>query len=154
MKRHGKNLIAELKALGFDYIWTNSSGAECYVHPGDAAQTQVTVSASIGERAARDLLARARKLAGATTPDDNKRNAAQVKDRAAASRQRLQEARDARERLLAARASAAEITRAELLVAEREAELALIERLMVQPAQGGNAHRGRGQARHRAGRRP
>lgn len=153
MKRHGKALVAELTKLGFDHIWTNSSGGQCYAHPGDAAQTEVVVSPSLDERSARHLLARARKLAGAVTVAD-KRDAQQIKARAAAARQRLQDSRDAHVRLLRERADAVALARAEQQVEERERELAVLEQLMRQPPAGGNAHRGSGQAAHRTGRRP
>ncbi|HEY5834999.1 hypothetical protein [Streptomyces sp.] len=153
MKRHGKALIASLETLGFNHIWTNTSGWPCYAHPGDPDQTEVTISPSIDEQGARRVLQRARKLAGAATVVD-KRKGQQIKDRAAAARQRLQDSRDAREQLLQQRADTTAIAHAERLVTQREAELAAIERLMTQPAQGGNTHRGRGQARHRTGARP
>jgi hypothetical protein len=154
VKRHAKALVAELAKLGFDHIWTNASGGQCYVHPGDPAQTEVVVSPSLDERAARHIADRARKLAGADKPNADKRNARQVKERAAAARQRLQESRDAHVRLLRNRADAAALACAEQLVAQRENELAALERLMRQPPAGGNAHRGTGQARQRTGRRP
>lgn len=153
MKRHGKQLIAALESLGFHHIWTNNSGGECYAHPGDPAQTEVIVNPSTDERGARSTLARARKLAGAAAVVD-KRNPQQIKERAAAARQRLQDSRDDRERLLREKADAAAVTRAERLVEQRERELAAVERLMREPPSGGNAHRGRGQTRHRTGRRP
>lgn len=152
MKRHSKALITALEQLGFDHIWTNSRGYLCYVHPGDPDQTEVTISPSINENGARTVLTRARKLAGAATVIE-KRKAGQIKERAAAARQRLQDSRDAREQLLRQRAHADQVAEAERLIEERERELAAIERLMTQPAQGGNTHRGRGQARHRTGQR-
>lgn len=154
MKRHGKTLITALTGLGFDHIWTNSSGGQCYVHPGDPDQTEVIVGTSLDERGARHLLARARKLAGAVAPAADKRNPQQIKERAAAARQRLQDSRTTHTRLLAEQADAAALARAEQLVEQRERELAAVEQLMRQPPAGGNTHRGRGQAAHRTGRRP
>jgi multidrug efflux pump subunit AcrA (membrane-fusion protein) len=151
VKRHGKVLIAELVKLGFEYIWTNASGGHCYAHPGDRAQTEIIVNPSTDERGARAILTRARKLAGTTAVPVDKRNPQQIKERAAAARQRLADSRAARERLLQQKANTAAITRAERLVEQRERELAAIEHLMHQPPAGGNTHRGTGQPRHYTG---
>lgn len=155
MKRYAKALTEQLTALGFDHIWTNSSGFLCYVHPGDPDQIEVTISPSINEQSAKTVLRRAKRLAGAATVVE-KRKGQQVKERAATTREHtrrlLDGSRTQHRTLIEQQADPDRIAEAQRLIEQRERELAAIERLMVQPTQGGNAHRGRGQARHRTGR--
>lgn len=157
MKRHARQLCADLAALGFDHIWTNSSGYLCYAHPDDPQQQELSVSPTTNENGARALLHRARRIARAH-PDPltiGKRNPRQLKERAAAQRQRARDrlayATTRRDQLTANRADPAALTAAQALIERREQELAAIEHLMRQPPAGGHTHRGTGQPRHYAG---
>lgn len=155
MKRHSRELIAQLERLGFDHVWTNAAGAHCYVHPGDPGQTELSVSQSItSEQTAKSLLRRAQRIAG-VAPKVEKRRASRVKERAETERERarrdLEAARQRRQRLLDTRADTVTLAEAERLIQQRERELAALERLMKQPAQGGSVRRGRDQARHWTG---
>lgn len=159
MKRYAKQLIKDLAGLGFDHIWTNNSGGHCYAHPDDPAQTEIVVNQGADERAARAVLQRARRIAGAHTPPASRRNASRAKERAAADRERARQqaqarvgyVRDHHQRLLAARAAPEAVTAIARLLAQRQAELDALERLMRQPPSGGHTHRGTGQPRHYAG---
>ncbi|MFF7190505.1 hypothetical protein ACFZAR_36040 [Streptomyces sp. NPDC008222] len=158
MKRYSKNVIKTLASLGFDHIWTNADGYPCYVHPDDPDQTELSISPSISNEAtARNLVRRAQKIAR-VAPVVEKRKAGQVKERQQAerdrARQRLEYVRAKQHRLIEQDADAAERARVEALIEVRERELAEYERLMKQPAQGGNTHRGTGHARHYVGARP
>lgn len=155
MKRYSKDLIKTLTALGFDHVWTNSQGHHCYVHPDDPTQEELSVSPSISsDQILKTLIRRARKIAGAETVVE-KRKAGQVKERAEAdrerARQRLQWVKEKQQRLIAGHADATWIAKVRELLELRERELAAIERLMTEPAQGGTVHRGVGQARHYTG---
>jgi predicted RNA binding protein YcfA (HicA-like mRNA interferase family) len=155
MKRHSKDLIKALTNLGFDHVWTNAQGHHCYVHPDDPAQEEVSVSPSISsDSILKMILRRARKIAGAEAVVE-KRKATQVKERAEAererARQRLQWVKEKQQRLIADQADPTWIAKVHELIDLRERELAAIERLMKEPAQGGNVHRGAGQARHYTG---
>jgi hypothetical protein len=155
MKRYSKQLIKDLTHLGFDHVWTNSQGYPCYAHPDDPEQQELSVSPSIAnEQAFKTVLRRAQKIAGAV-PVVEKRKGSQIKERAEAdrerARQRLQWIQQKQQRLIDGNADAAMIAKARELIDLRERELADLERLMMQPAQGGNIHRGTGQARHTAG---
>lgn len=157
MKRYAKQLIAELQRLGFDEIWTNSSGFPCYAHPNDPAQQELSINPSATEQAARSVLRRAQRIAG-TTPTVDKRRASQVKARAEADRERartrLAWIQAKQQRLINEHAAPDRIAQANALIAQREDELAAIEGLMVQPPAGGSSHRGTAQPRHRTGARP
>jgi hypothetical protein len=150
VKRPARQLVKDLEALGFDHIWTNSSGAQCYAHPDDPQQEELSVSPNTHETGAKNVLRRARRIAGADTVVE-KRNATQVRERATAARQRLQYVRERHGRLLTTRADPAQVAAAARLVEQREHELDAVERLMRQPPAGGHAHRGTGQARHYSG---
>lgn len=162
MKRYAKQLVKDLTALGFDHIWTNTSGGLCYAHPDDPAQIEIVVTQGADERAARATLQRARRITGAHAPDSGKRNAAQARARAAGARDRerqraqamarLAYVRDKHHRLTATPGTEpAALTATERLLAQRESELDALERLMRQPPSGGHTHRGAGQARHYTG---
>lgn len=157
MKRYAKELDADLKKIGFEYIWTNASGGRCYAHPDDPAQTEVIVNTGIDEKGARSVLRRAQRLIGAL-PAADKRRPQQIKERQAAvrdhARSLLDEGRAEHRRLIADGAAPGRIAAVKRLVEQRERELDRLERLMVEPPAGGSAHRGRGQARHRTGRTP
>jgi predicted RNA binding protein YcfA (HicA-like mRNA interferase family) len=152
--RHAKALIKTLTNLGFDHIWTNSSGHHCYVHPADPDQTELLVNPSANEVTHRSLTRRAQKITG-TVPATPKRNPRQIKQRAETDRTRaralLDEARNKARQLQQDQADRAAIDKASQLIAQRERELAAIERLMRQAPAGGSTHRGAGQARHQAG---
>jgi hypothetical protein len=155
MKRHSKELIKGMTALGFEHIWTNAQGYPCYAHPDDPKQEEVSVSPSINsDQGLKEGLRRARRIAGTHTVVA-KRKGSQVKERAEVdrerARQRLQWIREKQQRLLADKADATVIAKVRELIELRERELADLERLMKQPAQGGNAHRGTGHARHITG---
>jgi hypothetical protein len=155
MKRHSKELIKGMAALGFEHIWTNAQGFHCYAHPDDPNQEEVSVSPSINnDQGLKEGLRRARRIAGAHTVVA-KRKGSQVKERAEADRarahQRLQWIQQKQQRLIAEQADTTVIAKVRELIELRERELADIERLMKQPAQGGNAHRGTGHARHITG---
>jgi hypothetical protein len=155
MKRLSKDLIRDVGALGFDHVWTNAQGFQCFVHPDDPEQTELSIRPSIGEeQIAKTLLRRAQKIAGAM-PRIEKRNGSRVKERADAERHRAQErlrlVRDKQARLHTQQAASAEVERIRLLVERRERELAEIEHLMLQPPGGSSVHRGTAQARHCAG---
>lgn len=150
MKRLQKDTIKALEQLGFDHIWTNTQGYECYVHPGDPQQTELSVSPSLRENSARTLLRSAQKIAGVARPIE-KRRGSQVKERAEAERERARDRlRLAREKLARA-ASAAEIAHHTAEVEAREKELRDLERMMTSIPGGGSAHRGTRQARHCTG---
>ena len=165
MKRYAKDAEKDLLRLGFDHIWTNTSGGRCYAHPDDPEQTEVVLNPGTNESGARAILQRARRIAGTHTPATGKRNAARAKQRAAAGRDRHTDHEHARtqaqqrveyvaakhQRLLAARAEPGAVTAAERLLEQRQAELDALERLMRQPPAGGHGHRGAGQARHYTG---
>lgn len=146
VKRVAKQTIAELEKLGFDYLWRNSSGDYVYVHPDDPAQTEVKVSPSLHEHAAKGILARCRRIAG-LGPVIVKRRAENVKERAQAERdraeQRLAWALQKQARLESDRADQAWLERIRELVEHRRAELAALHRGMTGSPQGG-AHVGRG----------
>jgi hypothetical protein len=150
VKRPAKQAVKDLDALGFDHIWTNSSGHHCYAHPDDPHQEELLVNPNTNENGAKTLIRRARRITGAPAIVD-KRNASQVKERATAARQRLQYVRDKHRRLLDARAAPALLAAAANLIDQREQELEAVERLMRQPPAGGHDHRGTGQARHYTG---
>lgn len=160
MKRHGKDLIKQLTALGFDHIWTNTSGGHCYAHPDDPDQTEIVIQQCIDERAARAVLHRARRITGTPTPTTSKRNAARARQQAAEDRERDRTRAQARlgyvrahhDRLLnTPTADPVAVAAAQRLLQQRQAELDTLERLMREPPTGGHTHRGTGQARHYSG---
>lgn len=154
MKRYAKQLIADLQRLGFDEIWTNSSGHPCFAHPSDPQQQELSINPSSSEQAAKAVLRRAQRIAGAT-PTVDKRRPGQIKARAEAQRERARNRLTwitrKRDQLLTEHADPRMVAKAEALLAVRERELAAIERLMVQPPAGGNTHRGTQHARHHTG---
>jgi hypothetical protein len=118
------DVVKGVGLLGFVHLWTTPEGSRCFVHPHDPRQTELFVGPSITEaHVAKDLLVRAGKITGWHRPFEE----------LAADRgwnRRNAEAGD---------------------IALRERELAVLERTMTTPPQGGNLHRGTGQARHWSG---
>lgn len=144
MKRLAKKVMSDLEDLGFDLIWRNNSGDYVYVHADDPQQTEVRVSPSIDENAAKATVARCRRIAG-IAPVIVKRRGEQVKERDAADRarereqaeRRLRWAEEKRDRLLADMAEAAYVAKVEELVEHRRRELAELHREMTETPQGG-----------------
>jgi hypothetical protein len=124
MSCYSADVIKGVGLLGFVHLWTTVEGSRCFVHPHDPAQAEIFVGPSITEaQAAKELLLRARKIAGWHAP---------------------------REEYAATRPSRRE-TAADRITELRDRELSMLERMMTQLPQGGSLNRGSGHVRHWSG---
>lgn len=155
--KHFKTVEKQLSKFGYVFSHQNAKAMWVYSH---SDREDVAVNPSLSENAARHLIAQLQKVHG-TYEAKPKRNASAVKVRHAIQREldavRLAAERAAIETQHAeylARIGAAPLTqanRADLACIEgRLAEIRELERLMTSTPASAD-HRGRGQARHRAG---
>jgi len=158
VRRHAKELVKELEALGYEFERVNAKSMHVYARDG----AEILVSPGVDENAARQILRRVRRDLGCTE-EVAKRKPAQIKERQAAERENAQQAiaRLAKERseLLARKdaalagrfgLAASEAREIERLIESNDRERREWERLMTRTPSSAD-HRGTGRARHRAG---
>ena len=157
MKQFAKKATKEAERLGYVYARTNSSNFDIYEHPSAG---EIGINPSCNEASYRNIVRQMQKSVGVLVRAQG-RDAIAVKDRhakraeldaerLAAERRDIERQRD----VYLARISGAQLTqidRADLARIERRlAEIRVLERMMTSVPASAD-HRGRGQARHRAG---
>lgn len=128
--KRDKDVVKELERLGYEFDRTNAKNADFYIHPDTGCELKVIPGAD--ERRARAVLDQALHLIGLPTKN-NKRNAAQIRERNAAEHARaardLELARAARDSGVGA-TSEAEVRNAEEAFLRAERKFRYWDRLM------------------------